>query len=93
MWDMLTYIVPPASTVIVLASILYYMSRLVLRWQRLRSDRKANRQRLATALMQEPQRVKWTCRRCKVRHYGLLPMGPVCRDCWQALDAYLQEVA
>ena len=58
-----------------------------------RKYRRQVSERLESVLMQEPQRVKWTCRRCNSRHYGLLPMGPVCRDCWLALDAYLSEVA
>lgn len=50
--------------------------------------------RLESALMQEPQRVRYTCRACKKRREALfLPKGPICRDCWQALDAYLSEVA
>lgn len=90
MWDMLSYLVPPASTVIVLASILYYMSRLVLRWQA-RSGWKRDVARRFNRHVK--RRGYWMCIACKHKHFGTVPHGPVCMNCWHALDAYLQEVA
>ena len=93
MHDVFWYLLVPFGWELTILGVLLMLSALIHRWQRLRRERREIAQRLASALMQEPQRVKWTCRRCKMCHYGLLPMGPVCRECWQALDAYLQEVA
>lgn len=99
MWDTLAFIVPPVSGAVTFAGFIGVVSMLV-RWRaRWRFEQQVQQryaeqvQPLHSSLADEPQPVKWTCRRCKHRHFGLRPMGPVCRDCWHALDAYLQEVA
>lgn len=94
MHDVFWYLIVPFGWELAILGVLLMLSALIHRWQRLRRERREISERLASALMQEPQRVRYTCRHCKKRREALyLPKGSVCRECWQALDAYLQEVA
>lgn len=89
--DWLLVLLLPISGAVSLAGLLGVLAALI-RWQAARRYRLHVNRRLYRYVRRRKAR-HWTCRKCGLRGHGPAPMGPVCQDCWLALDEYMSEVA